>query len=140
MANQIEARAPFLDNDLADLMQTVPYNIRTNKKDFKYLLRETVREILPKENLYNRKRGFVGLESQTIRHNFKYIKNELFNKDKIKKDQIFNYEFLSNFLDSYQKQGKYTDKNDIFMKKTYNYKSLWSLIMFQKWYDIFINT
>ena len=121
-------------------MQTVPHNLRTDKKDFKYLLRETVKGILPKDNLYNRKRGFVGLESQAIDHNFKYIKNELFHKDKIKKDQIFDYDFISNFLDSYQKNGKYTDKNDIFMKKTYNHKSLWSLIMFQKWHDIFIST
>lgn len=139
MANQIEARAPFLDNDLTNLIQSVPCNLRTNKRDFKYLLRETVKEILPKENLYNRKRGFVGLESQAIRHNFKYIKNELFNKDKIKKDEIFDYNFLSSFLDSYQRHGKYVDENDIFMKKTYNYKSLWALIMFQKWYDIFID-
>ena len=139
MANQIEARAPFLDNDLTNLMQTVPYNLRTKKKDFKYLLRETVKEILPKENLYNRKRGFVGLESQAIKHNFKYIKYELFNKDKIKKDQIFDYDFLLNFLNSFEKHGKYIDTNDIFMKKTYDFKSLWSLIMFQKWYDIFMN-
>lgn len=140
MANQIEARAPFLDNELTNLMQTVPHSLRTDKKDFKYLLRETVKGILPKDNLYNRKRGFVGLESQAIDHNFRYIKNELFHKDKIKKDQIFDYDFISNFLDSYQKNGKYTDKNDIFMKKTYNHKSLWSLIMFQKWHDIFIST
>ena len=118
MANQIEARAPFLDNDLTNLMQTVPSNLRTNKKDFKYLLRETVKEILPKENLYNRKRGFVGLESQAIKHNFEYIKYELFNKDKIKKDQVFSYDFLSNFLNCYQKYGMYRDKNDFIMKKT----------------------
>ena len=43
---------------------------RTKKKDFKYLLRQTVSKIIPRENLYNRKRGFVGLESQAINHNF----------------------------------------------------------------------
>ncbi len=139
MANQIEARAPFLDNDLTNLMQTVPHNLRTNKNDFKYLLRETVKEILPKENLYNRKRGFVGLESQAIKHNFKFIKNELFNEDKIKKDQIFNYDFLSKFISSFEKIGKYEEKNNLFLKKTYNYKSLWALVMFQKWHDIFLN-
>ena len=140
LANQIEARAPFLDNELTNLMQTVPYNLRTKKKDFKYLLRETVSKIIPRENLYNRKRGFVGLESQAINHNFKYIKNELFNKDKIKKNQIFNYDFLLKFLESYEKHGKYIDKNDVFIKKTYDHKSLWSLIMFQKWHDIFISS
>jgi asparagine synthase (glutamine-hydrolysing) len=139
LANNIEARAPFLDNELTNLMLTVPCNLRTSKKDFKYLLRKTIKEIIPKENLYNRKKGFVGLESQTINHNFNYIKNELFSKDKIKKDKIFDYEFLVNFLNSYEKYGKYSEKNDIFMKKTYGEKTLWSLIMFQKWHDIFMN-
>lgn len=140
MANQIEARAPFLDNELTDLIFKVPCNLRTNKKDFKYLLRETVREILPKENLHNRKRGFVGLESQIIKHNFQYIKNELFNKDKVKADNLFNYEFLSKFITAYEKTGQYEFRNNFFLKKTYNIKSLWALIMFQKWHDIFIKS
>ena len=139
MANQIEARAPFLDNDLTDLMYKVPQNIRTNKKDFKYLLRETVKNILPSQNLFNRKRGFVGLESQSIKHNFKYIKNELFNEDKIKKEQIFDYKPLKKFLDSYEKFGKFEHTNDLIFNKTYNFKSLWAIIMFQKWHDIFLN-
>ena len=140
MANQIEARAPFLDNDLTDLMYKVPQNIRTNKEDFKYLLRETVKDILPDQNLYNRKRGFVGLESQSIKHNFKYIKNELFAEKKIKKDQIFNFDQLKEFLNSYEKFGKFEHTNDFIFKKTYNFKSLWALIMFQKWHDIFISS
>ena len=139
MANQIEARAPFLDNELTTLMQKIPHNLRTSKKDFKYLLRETMKNIIPKENLYNRKRGFVGLESQKIKHDFSYIKNDLFSKEKIKNNQIFNYEFISKFINSFEKIGKYEEKNNLIFKKTYNYKSLWALVMFQKWHDIFLN-
>jgi len=138
MANQIEARAPFLDNELSDLIQKVPHKIRSDKKDIKYLLRETVKEILPKENLYNRKRGFVGLESQKIKHDFSYIKNDLFNKEKIKNNQIFNYEFISKFIDSFERIDKYEEKKNLIFKKTYNYKSLWALVMFQKWHDTFM--
>ena len=139
MANQIEARAPFLDNELTNLMLKVPSNIRTTKQDFKFLLRETVKEILPSQNLYNRKRGFVGLESQAIKHNFNHIKNELFNKNKIKNENIFDYSYLSSFLDSYEKKGNFEFKNNIFLKRRYDYKSLWALIMFQKWHDTFIS-
>ena len=138
MANQIEARAPFLDNNLTDLMQKVPHNIRTNKNDFKYLLRNAVKEILPEQNLYNRKRGFVGLESQKIQHDFHLIKNEIFNKDKILKQGIFDYQTLKNFLISFEKKGKFTEFTNLGYKKNYGYKSLWALIMFQKWHDIFL--
>ena len=35
MANQIEARAPFLDNEFTNLIFKISSNIRTKKNDFK---------------------------------------------------------------------------------------------------------
>ena len=58
MANQIEARAPFLDNDFTNLIFSISSDIRTSKKDFKYLLRESMKDIIPKQNLNNRKKRF----------------------------------------------------------------------------------
>ena len=137
MANQIEARAPFLDNEFTDKMFKVPSILRTSKNDFKFLLRKLMKEIIPKENLNNRKRGFVGLESQILNYDFNEIKDNLFNEKKIKKQDIFNYKFVHEFISSFQKKNTYTEKG-IFPKK-YTYKSLWALIMFQKWYDIFVS-
>jgi asparagine synthase (glutamine-hydrolysing) len=137
MANQIEARAPFLDNEFSNLMFSVPSDVRTSKKDFKYLLRRSMENIIPKENLNNRKIGFVGLESQKMNYNFKNIRENLFNKNKIESQQIFNHEFLNEFLMSFENGKNYVEKNFVF-NKNYNFKSYWALIMFQKWYDIFI--
>jgi len=138
MANQIEARAPFLDNEFSNLMFSVPSDVRTNKKDFKYLLRKAMENIIPKENLNNRKIGFVGLESQKNNYNFNELKNNLFNEKKIITQGIFNYKFLEEFIVSFQNKGFYKEKIGIFTK-IYSFKSLWALIMFQKWYDIFIS-
>ena len=82
MANQIEARAPFLDNEFTNCMFKVSSKIRTSKKDFKYLLRIISKDLIPKKNLYNRKIGFIGLESQNMNYNFSEIKNVLFKKKK----------------------------------------------------------
>ena len=98
MANQIEARAPFLDNEFTDKMFKVPSILRTSKNDFKFLLRKLMKEIIPKENLNNRKRGFVGLESQILNYDFNEIKDNLFNEKKIKKQDIFNYKFVHEFI------------------------------------------
>ena len=138
MANQIEARAPFLDNDFTNLIFSISSNIRTSKKDFKYLLRESMKEIIPKQNLNNRKRGFIGLESRKQNFNFKELKQNLFSQNKMKSQGVFNFNEITNFLNSFEKNGNYKEKNFIFTKN-YNYKSLWGLIMFQKWYDIFID-
>lgn len=137
MANQIEARAPFLDNEFTEKMFKISSKIRTSKYDFKILLRKLMSNTIPKENLNNRKRGFIGLESQALNYNFHDLKNTLFNKEKIKKQEIFNYEFLNKFISSFEKKNMYIEKG-LFPRK-YNHKSLWALIMFQKWYDIFVS-
>ena len=137
MANQIEARAPFLDNEFTNLMFSISSDLRTNKSDFKYLLRQSMKDIIPKENLHNRKRGFIGLEAKKQNFDFKELKESLFSKTKIKSQGIFNHEILEEFITSFEKKGFYKEKIGIFTKN-YTNKSLWGLIMFQKWYDIFI--
>ena len=139
MAHGIEARAPFLDNELTDLIQTIPSEYRTSRKDFKYLLRESVKDILPHKNLYNKKIGFVGLESQKINYNFHKLKNILFETSKIKKQEIFSEKFLETFLSAYEEKNYFNErKNFNLVNKIYSYKSLWAIIMFQMWYDVFI--
>ena len=76
----------------------------------------------------------MGLESQKISHNFDILINETFEKNKIIRQGIFHEKFLVSFKNS----GKFTETINFGYKKTYNEKSLWAIIMFQKWYDIFI--
>ena len=132
----IVAALTFLDNEFTSLMFKVPSSLRTSKKDFKYLLRKTMNGIIPDENINNRKRGFVGLESQKINYNFNELKYNLFNEKKIKSQDIFDYNFLNLFLNSFEEKGFYKE-NGIF-PKLYSNKSFWALIMFQIWYDIFV--
>ena len=93
--------------------------------------------LVPDQNLYNRKIGFVGLESQKINYNFVEIKNLLFNKKKIQAQSILNYNELQDFIIPFENGSQFKERNNFFEKK-YSYKSLWAIIMFQKWYDIFI--
>ena len=138
MANQIEARAPFLDNDFTDLIFSISSKIRTSRKDFKYLLRESMKEIIPKQNINNRKRGFIGLESRKQNFDFKELNNNLFSPNKIKSQNVLNIDFVKKFLKSFEEKGYYKENVGVFIKN-YDYKSLWGLIMFQKWYDIFLD-
>ena len=110
---------------------------RTSKKDFKYLLRDVSRNLIPKKNIENRKRGFVGLESQILFHNFENFRNQLFEREKIERQNIFNFNFLDIFLNNLKKNEKFVER-EFFTSKKYFFKSLWGLIMFQKWYDTFM--
>ncbi|NEQ54599.1 MAG: asparagine synthase, partial [Leptolyngbya sp. SIO3F4] len=55
MANSLEARPAFLDHPLVEFAVTVPPRLRFRDRKDKYILRETMRELLP-ETLYNRQK------------------------------------------------------------------------------------
>ena len=47
MANSLEARVPFLDNDLVDLALRIPIQLQYDATAGKLILREAMREFLP---------------------------------------------------------------------------------------------
>ena len=55
MANSMEARPAFLDHPLVEFAVTIPPSLRFRGQKDKYILRETMRELLP-ETLYNRQK------------------------------------------------------------------------------------
>ena len=69
---------------------------------------------------------------------FRELNNNLFSPNKIKSQNVLNIDFIKKFLKSFEEKGYYKENFGIFTKN-YGYKSLWGLIMFQKWYDIFLD-
>lgn len=58
MAWSLEARVPFLDHRLVEFVSSIPPNLKLRGLTSKYLLRETVRGILPPPLFHRAKRGF----------------------------------------------------------------------------------
>ena len=58
MLNSLEVRSPFLDVDLADLVATVPAELKFDGKETKSVLKKALTAVLPVEILYRSKKGF----------------------------------------------------------------------------------
>ncbi len=58
MLVSLEARAPFLDNDLVDFVRRLPYQLKYRRGNRKYLLKQSLAEILPPAILARPKKGF----------------------------------------------------------------------------------
>jgi asparagine synthase (glutamine-hydrolysing) len=58
MANSLEVRVPFLDNDLAEYVISLPSKYKIIGKEKKYLLKQAFNGIVPDKILYGQKRGF----------------------------------------------------------------------------------
>ncbi|MCI0533989.1 MAG: asparagine synthase (glutamine-hydrolyzing) [Verrucomicrobiales bacterium] len=58
MAHGLEARSPFLDTELIEFVTALPDKMKLNRLDSKVLLRDTFRDLLPRETLRRAKQGF----------------------------------------------------------------------------------
>ena len=149
MANGLEERFPFLDNDLVDFAQKIPVkhklanlesikkideNIIGNKKlkyrnydDGKNVLRKAMQIHIPKYVINRKKQGFSAPDENWYRkENANYIKDLLLKKNTISTEFI-NQSFISTIVDEHINKGK-------------NHRLLiWSLMSFEWWCKIFLN-
>ncbi|MBV8858266.1 MAG: asparagine synthase (glutamine-hydrolyzing) [Acidobacteria bacterium] len=58
MATSVEARVPFLDHHLVEYAMGVPRALKVEGRSGKHVLKRALEEVLPRDVLYRRKRGF----------------------------------------------------------------------------------
>jgi asparagine synthase (glutamine-hydrolysing) len=128
MAHSVEARTPFLDRQLVELVLSVPAAVRTRRRDLKYLLRETVADLLPSELLRAPKRGFVIPLELWLRQRLRPLVERLLAPERLAEQGIFRPEFHRAFVAPHlQGAANHTNK-------------VWSALMFQLWHRIFIES
>lgn len=128
MANSLEVRTPFLDYHIVDFAFQIPHEFKVNQRMRKKIVQDAFRNILPEE-LYNRpKKGFevpVGKWLKDPRGT--EILERYLNEDKIIAQGIFNPSAVNNLRNN--SGGKETQGE---------VATLWSLLVFQKWYDNYV--
>ena len=129
MAHSIEARPCFLENELVEFVLKIPPHIRTKSLDTKYLLRNISEKYFSKEISQRPKQGFVLPISLWINNFFYKEFEKLFSVDRILNQNIFNKNILIDFINPLLNELKRNDKNSKVATK------LWSLLMFQLWYE-----
>lgn len=126
MANSIEQRVPFLDKDLVEYSFKIPAKFKIHGKQTKHLLRHAMRNDLPIENLNKKKWGFTFNPYLQFQKDLKKKAETVLNEERIKKDQVFNYDYIKMILNH---------KPHPRLRWHYNY--IWLLIGFYIWKDAF---
>jgi asparagine synthase (glutamine-hydrolysing) len=126
MAHSIEARTPFLDNGMVDLVRRIPAEIRTHRGDLKYLLRQAVAPLLPASLLSAPKRGFVIPFGLWLRGPLKAKVEELLAPDRLRAQGFFSAKFYHGYVKPHLAgQAEHTQR-------------IWAAMMFQFWHQRFI--
>lgn len=126
MAVSLETRAPFLDPRIGEFAAGLPteYKLRGNKG--KIILKEAARPLLPAEILHRPKKGFGIPVAIWLNGQLKPLVAELLDEERLRKQGIFNPEFVSRLVREHQSAA------------ASHHKELWSLLVFQLWCDNFL--
>ncbi len=149
MANGLEERFPFLDNDLVNFAQKIPLkhklgnlekmkrideNEFRNKRhlyqefdDGKSVLRKAMMEFLPEKIIKRKKQGFSAPDESWYRgENANYVKNLLLSK-KTASAEFINPDYIRKIVDEH-------------INHRINHRLLlWSLMCFEWWCRLFLN-
>jgi len=128
MAHSLEARPPFLDNDLVDLVRRIPSADRTRRRDLKGLLRKAVAPVLPPVLLKAGKKGFVIPLPLWLRGTLRPLVERLLAPDRLRRQGLFRPDLFQTVVQPYL-DGR-----------TELTTRVWGLLMFQLWHAIFIET
>jgi asparagine synthase (glutamine-hydrolysing) len=125
MYNSLEVRVPFLDHKVAEFAMHLPADLKYKGKESKFLLKHLAEMYLPADIVHRPKKGFGIPLSKWIREDLKELFEHYLSESRIKEQGIFNAAKIQEML------------SDHITLKQDNRKQLYSLLVFQLWYDNF---
>ena len=132
MKYSLEARCPILDRDVMEFSYRIPHEYKYAKGDKKHILKEIAYDYIPKELLERPKVGFGVPLDKWLRGPLKEQLLDYSSYDYLKKQGIFDADYVSNTIQSYLKTG------DSGPATGANYsKMAWPFFVFQQWYQFY---
>ena len=125
MAVSLETRAPFLDPRVAEYAASLPAEYKLRGSKGKFILKEAVKDMLPKNILQRPKKGFGIPIAQWLRGRLNPLMNDLLSPERLKTQGLFNPEYVARLIVEHEKNV------------ASHHKELWTLLVFQLWYDNF---
>jgi asparagine synthase (glutamine-hydrolysing) len=122
MAHAIEARVPFLDHKLVEFANTIPFNLKLQGVNEKYILKRAMQGILPGEILKRKKHPFIVPIVDWFERDLKELAEQLLSEGDIKRQGYFKYDFVKK----------------VFSRNNPNYNQPLTLVYFELWHKIFI--
>ena len=127
MATSVEARVPFLDHHLVEYAMGLPRALKVSGASGKHILKRALEEILPRDLLYSRKRGFGAPVREWFRDGLgTWFDSHLLNSP-MRKRGFLDYTFVERLLDEHRRR-----------QKDWGFH-LWALLNLSLWYERWID-
>jgi asparagine synthase (glutamine-hydrolysing) len=126
MAHGLEARSPFLDHKLVEILASFPSNSKIRDGELKYLLRRLAESYLPEEITRREKQGFMFPIAYWFKSDlYNFVKRILLNSTFVK-EGLFRKESVRKLIEDHRQN------------KVDNHVRLWMLLNLQIWHWLYI--
>ena len=98
MATSLECRVPLLDQDLVELAASMPGNMKIKGRELKYILKECLHDVLPKDILYRKKRGFGAPMGSWLKNELAPLLKQVLSQKTIEQRGLFNWDVVQNTI------------------------------------------
>jgi asparagine synthase (glutamine-hydrolysing) len=126
MACGLEVRAPFLDAGLVDAVLSLPADFKYGRKQTKRLLKRAVSGRLPPAILSRPKKGFGIPVARWLRAQLTPLLDRLLDPKRLARQGLFHPDEVMRLISEHRSGAR--DHR----------KPLWTLLMFQLWYDAWL--
>ncbi len=127
MAMSVEARAPFQDHHLVALGLSIPLRYKLRNGDFKTVLKDAVRDLVPAEILTRPKWGFMPPSSDWLRTVLRPLVDEHLSRERLEATGVFRPEAVARLVE------------DHMARRGYELWPLWAILSFQIWHALTID-
>ena len=126
MATSIESRVPFLDHKLVEFTARMPDTMKLRGGTTKFVLRESMKGVLPERILSRSKMGFPVPIGRWFRGPFKSIIDEYVLSERALARDIFEPDFVKRLVSLHQSGEDHSER-------------LWALLNFEIWLRQFVD-
>jgi len=126
MAVSLETRAPFLDPTVAQFAASLPVNYRLRGSQGKYILKKALEPLLPANILHRKKKGFGIPIADWLKGRLNPLMHDLLAEERLREQGLFEPKFVSTLIREHE------------TGVASHHKQLWTLLVFQLWYDKFL--
>lgn len=126
MAVSLEVRAPFLDPRVAQFAAQIPLEYKLKGNKGKYILKKAVEPLLPKNILHRPKKGFGIPIADWLKGRLNPLMHSMLDAKRLKEQGLFDANFVQKLIKEHETNA------------ASHHKQLWTLLVFQLWYDNFL--
>jgi asparagine synthase (glutamine-hydrolysing) len=127
MSVSLEGREPFLDQRIIEWAAQLPMEYKYNNGNKKFIIKEIVHKYLPAKMMDRPKMGFGIPIATWLQTDLKPFVDQYFDEAFVTRQNIFNNNEIQRI------------KKSFYQGKVERAEKIWYLLMFQMWYDKWIN-